>query len=64
VQVVIVRSPTLTRSATSAQLVPDASLATCSTEPRNTIVSPGKIESCMRNVMRPRRPVGPVQSLT
>lgn len=60
------RSALVADSVTSrpAQPQPVSSVVTSVTLAVKVIVSPGKMESRMRNFMRPSRPVGPVQSVT
>ena len=54
---------TLRVTSTSAHCSPSSSTSTDPTTPASTIVSPGNTEPFMRNVMRPSRPLGPVQSV-
>ena len=58
------RSPTVKVISSVTQPQPTSSVDTLVTVAEKTMRSPGKTESRMRNVMRPRRPVGPVQSVT
>src|SRR6185436_15709124 len=64
VHTVVTRPPEVSVSSSSAHAQPRASRSTPFTLPVNTIVSPGNTESFMRNRIQPRRPKGPVQSVT
>ena len=62
--VVVATSPTMRATSKSIQPQPASSTSVPVTVAVKTMWSPGNTDVFMRKVMRPSRPVGPVQSVT